>query len=114
MSRNRFEIPFLFGYILYRKRLELDLASIRIYNHLGKREMPIYEYSCPDCGDKFELLRSFSQVDEVALCPACNSEARRLVSAFASFSKDSGGVTTSIGGGHSCDTCSSSSCATCG
>lgn len=76
--------------------------------------MPIYEYCCLDCRDEFELLRSFIQVDEAALCPICNGEARRVISAFASFSKDSGGVTTSIGGGSSCDTCSSSSCATCG
>ncbi|MCL0036118.1 zinc ribbon domain-containing protein [Dehalococcoidia bacterium] len=76
--------------------------------------MPIYEYYCPDCGGKFDLLRRLSQVDEVALCPVCNREARRLISAFASFARDAGGVSTPIGGGSSCATCSSSSCATCG
>ena len=76
--------------------------------------MPIYEYYCPNCGGKFDLLRSFSQVDEVVLCSECNSEARRLVTSFASFAKDAGGASTPIGGGSSCATCSSSSCATCG
>jgi putative FmdB family regulatory protein len=75
--------------------------------------MPIYEYCCPNCGGEFDLLRSFSQVDEVALCPECNHEARRLISSFASFSLDSGGVSTSIGGG-TCGTCSSTTCSTCG
>jgi len=76
--------------------------------------MPIYEYCCPDCGDKFELLRPFSQVDQVTLCPECNREAKRLVSSFASFARDAGGVSTPIGGDSSCNTCSSSTCATCG
>ncbi|MFW0858591.1 MAG: FmdB family zinc ribbon protein [Dehalococcoidia bacterium] len=75
--------------------------------------MPIYEYCCPNCGGKFDLLRPFSQVDEAALCPECNHEARRLISSFVSFARDAGGVSTPIGGVSSCGTCSSSTCATC-
>ncbi len=30
--------------------------------------MPIYEYVCPDCDFKFEILRPFSKAGEVASC----------------------------------------------
>ncbi len=79
--------------------------------------MPIYEYRCPRCDKQFDLLRPISRCDEDAECPVCHKKAKRAVSAFASFSKDSGGVSTPISGGggeHSCASCSSSSCASCG
>lgn len=34
--------------------------------------MPIYEYSCPDCGHDFEALQKFSD-DPVRDCPKCNA-----------------------------------------
>ncbi|MBM3133645.1 MAG: zinc ribbon domain-containing protein [Chloroflexi bacterium] len=77
--------------------------------------MPIYEYCCPSCDTKFDLLRSFSNANAPALCPKCKHESRRLVSAFASFSKDSStGATTAIsGGGGGCSGCASGNCASC-
>ena len=76
--------------------------------------MPIYEYYCPKCDQNFDLLRSFSQSDEPAKCHECNVEAKRLVSAFATFSKDYSGLSAPIsGGGSSCAGCSANSCATC-
>lgn len=42
--------------------------------------MPVYEYRCPTCDDRFDLLRSFSQADEPAICPAGHVVAERLVS----------------------------------
>ncbi|MFA4835892.1 MAG: zinc ribbon domain-containing protein [Dehalococcoidia bacterium] len=75
--------------------------------------MPIYEYCCPGCNNKFDLLRSFSQANEDVECPRCKRKARRLVSSFASFSKGAGGVSTPIGGGSSCGSCApSSGCST--
>jgi putative FmdB family regulatory protein len=76
--------------------------------------MPIYEYKCQECTNKFELLRSFGRADDAAQCPRCQSDnARRLVSMFASFSKGDGGVMTAVGGS-SCSSCAATSCATCG
>ena len=46
--------------------------------------MPIYEYRCPKCGQDFELMRPFSQADELAPCPSCGSSGEKLVSVFAS------------------------------
>ncbi len=50
--------------------------------------MPIYEYLCPDCKHKFELVRPFSQATEAVRCPQCHSEAKRLLSTFAHHIKD--------------------------
>ena len=44
--------------------------------------MPIYEYSCASCGEKFEVLHRTA--DQQAKCPACGSgEVERLLSTFA-------------------------------
>lgn len=75
--------------------------------------MPIYEYCCPKCDHKFDLLRSFSRADDPGICPECSEEASRLVSTFASFSKDAGGATVPVGGGGGCGGCSASICASC-
>jgi len=75
--------------------------------------MPIYEYGCPECKNKFEKMRPFSQSNEPAACPACQTESRRVFSKFACFSKSEGGVSAPVGGG-GCAGCSSSNCSTCG
>ncbi len=76
--------------------------------------MPIYEYYCSDCQNKFEKLCRMSQVDDAADCPKCKKSSKRVLSRFASFSKDSGGMTTPVaGGGGGCATCGSSNCTSC-
>ena len=74
--------------------------------------MPIYEYHCTKCGNRFELLRTISRSQEEACCPACQGKAERLVSRFSSVSKGKGGVTAPIGGS-SCSGCSAASCGSC-
>lgn len=77
--------------------------------------MPLYEYECASCKLIFELLKSFGCADEGICCPRCNRSARRKLSVFASFSKDSGGQTSRVAGnGSGCSSCSSSNCSTCG
>jgi putative FmdB family regulatory protein len=50
--------------------------------------MPIYEYECNACGQRFSALLSISQRDEAEKklpCPHCGAEhPRRLLSTFAS------------------------------
>ena len=47
--------------------------------------MPMYEYECQGCGDKFELRRGFSDSDEDIECPKCGLQnVKRAVSLFAS------------------------------
>jgi putative FmdB family regulatory protein len=46
--------------------------------------MPLYEYYCPDCKSKFELLVRREHADDV-VCMKCRGEkVRRLLSVFAS------------------------------
>jgi putative FmdB family regulatory protein len=75
--------------------------------------MPIYEYVCNDCRNKFELMRTFSKSSEAADCPRCRKKASRIMSACYSKSVDSQGTTLPVGGG-SCSSCASGNCASCG
>ncbi len=74
--------------------------------------MPIYEYKCPKCEFKFELLRPLSQSGADAVCPHCRECAPRVLSTFASFSVSDGGVASPVGGS-ACGGCSSTNCGTC-
>ncbi|MDD5093805.1 MAG: zinc ribbon domain-containing protein [Dehalococcoidia bacterium] len=77
--------------------------------------MPIYEYRCSACGEKFDLLRSMSKVHEPADCPKCKNEARRKISTFAARSRGPEGSFQTMGGTKDCGACTSgSSCAHCG
>lgn len=53
--------------------------------------MPMYEYRCRKCGNRYEMLRKMQDADRDLECPACQSqEIERLLSTFAS-----GGCSTS-------------------
>ncbi len=75
--------------------------------------MPFYEYSCLECGSKFELLvKSFSGND--ARCESCGS--RRVRKLFSTFGVVSGGKSEGAAGtssSSSCSSCTRSSCAGC-
>jgi putative FmdB family regulatory protein len=58
-------------------REELPLES-RVSRWLA---MPLYEYRCPACGQRFERLQRFSDPAEAA-CPSCGRAAERLLSAI--------------------------------
>jgi len=75
--------------------------------------MPIYEYFCPNCRSKFELLRSMNCVNEDAFCPLCNTQGQRVLSTFTSTSKNLEGVSTPIGGFDKCAGCTAASCSSC-
>jgi putative FmdB family regulatory protein len=77
--------------------------------------MPIYEYVCAECDNKFEQLRPLSQSDKPAECPRCHKPARRKMSTFACFSTTSSGVPTRVAGTGSsaCSSCTSGNCNTC-
>jgi len=47
--------------------------------------MPIYEYECRNCGDKFELRRNVKDNDSEVLCPRCGApHPQRVFSLFLS------------------------------
>lgn len=77
--------------------------------------MPIYEYACHGCDNKFELMRPFSQSTSPADCPTCRKPAGRIMSVFASFTIGDGGSVAPVAGTSSCScgSCSGGSCGTC-
>ena len=47
--------------------------------------MPMYEYRCRKCDQRFEMLRRMADTDDDLACPECRSdEVERLLSAFSS------------------------------
>jgi putative FmdB family regulatory protein len=51
--------------------------------------MPLYEYECEQCGDRFELIRKFSD-PPLDACPKCGGPVRKLFSSPAIQFKGSG------------------------
>jgi putative FmdB family regulatory protein len=72
--------------------------------------MPIYEYRCKDCENKFEAMRSMSQADTPIECEECHGKhTKRLLSVFNAHGGN--GVVTHSSGG--CASCAGGSCASC-
>ena len=73
--------------------------------------MPIYEYICLDCGNRFEELRPMKDADAPVDCEQCESEhTSRMLAVF--FAHSSG--RTIAGASQGCAGCSGGSCANCG
>ena len=51
--------------------------------------MAVYEFLCPKCGRKFELMRPMSEAEKPAKCPKCGSKAQKLMSGLGSKTGDS-------------------------
>ena len=46
--------------------------------------MPLYEYRCRGCGDRFEVLQRLGASGDEVLCPRCGAERpERVLSTFA-------------------------------
>lgn len=61
--------------------------------------MPIYEFRCQDCGEKFSVMVSISEKDKVA-CPACQStNIKQLVSNCSYIGSACSSGKTRFGGG---------------
>jgi putative FmdB family regulatory protein len=66
--------------------------------------MPIYEYQCTECGERFEVRQSIGEDGSSLNCPKCNAQnLRKLISSF--FSPGSSEISEA-----SCPTCSSGVC----
>lgn len=60
--------------------------------------MPMYEYECQTCGQKFSQFVSLSKRDEAQECPNCGqTKSERMVSMVSSLS---GGGSCGSSGGH--------------
>jgi putative FmdB family regulatory protein len=87
-------------------------ARIRIKETFinSRIEMPIYEYVCLDCGERFEQVRLMKEADDPIACRNCESDqTSRMLSLF--FASSGGKAVAGVSGG--CAGCSSSSCGSC-
>lgn len=59
--------------------------------------MPLFEYRCKDCGERFETLVFSSSGDEGVECPKCHgTQTEKQISMFASSgARDAGGASAS-------------------
>jgi len=72
--------------------------------------MPIYEYICRDCQNRFEIIRPMKDADAPIACAECESEnVSRCITVF--FAQSGGKVVAGTGGG--CAGCAGGSCASC-
>jgi putative FmdB family regulatory protein len=61
--------------------------------------MPIYEYECDKCGERFELRRGIAESDDAVKCPKCGDEyLRRVISSFGIASSGNSCAPSSFGG----------------
>jgi putative FmdB family regulatory protein len=73
--------------------------------------VPIFEFACDACGERFELLFRSRTERRRPVCPDCDSRnVRKLFSTFATAGGEPGRGTGGAGG---CATCAGGSCATC-
>jgi putative FmdB family regulatory protein len=78
--------------------------------------MPIYEYVCLECGERFDALRLMRDADATIACGRCQSE--RTTRQLSLFFSQSGGRTATASESHShagggCGGCSGGSCGSC-
>jgi len=61
--------------------------------------LPIYEYVCLDCDERFALLQSFYPPENDTSCPKCSStDVKKIISSFSCSSGDKAGQTSSSPG----------------
>ncbi|HOD39256.1 MAG TPA: zinc ribbon domain-containing protein [Candidatus Wallbacteria bacterium] len=71
--------------------------------------MPIFEFKCKKCGEKFEKIQLKSAPDPC--CPSCGAASDRLISSFGFVGSGDGKSSAKIG--HSCGSCSTHNCGSC-
>lgn len=73
--------------------------------------MPVYEYICEECNNKFDKMRPFSQADFKIVCIKCGStDTRRALSRVNMHTASSSSHSSSAGG---CRSCTSGNCGNC-
>jgi len=85
------------------------LVESRAEGH--RTEMPIYEYECSRCTERFEVLRPRKERDKAPECEECGCKRTELVMSGFCGRTGSGGETQSVGS--ACTGCSAASCAGC-
>jgi putative FmdB family regulatory protein len=53
--------------------------------------MPLYAYACPNCGERFDALKSLRERKDPEPCPSCGEVAERAMSGYSVGGKVSAG-----------------------
>jgi len=86
--------------------MTMDETDRFLYNN---SVMPLYEYKCQKCGQRFECLVNPGK-DKDVVCDKCGSaDVKKLISGFGI----GGGSSRIKASSSSCSSCSSGSCSTC-
>ena len=65
--------------------------------------MPLYEYVCLECGQPFEKMLRFSEMNQQPSCPSCSgTNTKKQISLFASSASSTSSITA--GGSAACGT----------
>jgi len=74
-----------------RRLTGVSWKNPRIKRPETKKTMPLYEYECPECGQKLELRRSISDSERDIKCPECGKGIlKRILSLFSTPSSGNG------------------------
>tara|TARA_B100001750_G_C15246894_1_gene465776 strand:- start:98 stop:385 length:288 start_codon:yes stop_codon:yes gene_type:complete len=65
-------------------------VDLQKYHIREKQAMPIYEYKCIPCDNRFELIKSLSNNNQTEICPSCGKKAGKVLSLFAYIGPNSG------------------------
>ena len=60
--------------------------------------MPLYDFKCPTCDERFEMRRSFEEYDEPVTCPNGHEGARRVISSWGTAGAIRSGTPTKVVG----------------
>jgi putative FmdB family regulatory protein len=72
--------------------------------------VPVYEYVCLDCRERFDALRPMAEADAPITCRSCGSQhSSRTLSVF--FAQSNGRAVAGTSGG--CGSCAGGQCTTC-
>ena len=54
--------------------------------------MALYEYQCPDCGERFEKRMPMGDALQLTPCPSCGAQAKKVIGNFAVVGRAEAGV----------------------
>jgi putative FmdB family regulatory protein len=74
------------------RREEVDAGRLEVYRQVqaakrrGSRRMsamPVYEFNCTKCSERFEVMGSYAEREKEHTCPKCGStEVKQAISLF--------------------------------
>jgi putative FmdB family regulatory protein len=74
--------------------------------------MPIFEYRCENCGNKYDVLHKSSVNQKEVTCPKCNSaKSKKLLSTFSASIDGSSSYSSNSCDSGNCDVPSTGGCA---